>query len=66
MSASSIVHIKVGSGTGGQLLIWFLELGYFLRWPPAEGRTEWSFPVGSVCTHGLFWLRFHVGLGQEA
>ena len=31
-----------------------------------EGRTEWSFPVESVCAHGLFWLRFHVSLAMRA
>ena len=45
-------------------LVW--ELDRFLRWPPAKCRTKWSFLTGSVCTHGLFWLRFHVGLGHES
>ena len=44
-------------------LVW--ELGYFLKWPPAEGKTKWSSLVGLVCTHELFWLRFHVGLGHK-
>ena len=44
-------------------MIW--ELGCFLRWSPAEGKIEWSSLVGSVYTHGLFWLRFYVGLGHE-
>ena len=44
-------------------LVW--ELGRFLRWPLGKCRTEWSSLAGSVCTHGLFWLRFHVGLGHE-
>ena len=27
-----------------------------------EGKTEGSSLVGLVCTHGLFWLRFNLGL----
>ena len=41
------------------------ELDCFLRCSPAKDRTKWSSPAGSVWTHGLFWLRLHVGLGHE-
>ena len=44
-------------------LVW--KLGCFLRCSLVEGRIEGSSPAGSVCTHGLFWLRFHVGLGHK-
>ena len=44
-------------------LVW--ELGFFLGWSPAEGKTEGSSLAGLVCTHRLFWLKFHVGLGPK-